>query len=172
MALETLAQYGFSGLTLEKICSAARIPRATFYRRWSTPVELVVEAFNERFETGLLEEAGDLRERLIVFSDKLIALYADPVLGPCTAFMVTETRLKPEALGAVFEAQAMRRRHNRETLERALLAENRNLGLSARLILRTLNGLAYFSYSTGAPVDRDEFVQLIDKLLLPLPPRG
>lgn len=167
VALETLAQHGFSGLTLEKICAGAQVPRATFYRRWSTPTELVIEAFNERFEYGLLDESDDLRASLIAFSDKLIALYSDPVLGPCGSFIMNEAKLKPEAMRPAVEAQRLRRRHNYAVLERGLAAWGQPTGLSPRLVLSTLNGLAYFTYSTGREVSREEFALLIDKLLAP-----
>lgn len=73
VALETLAEHGFSGLTLEKVCTRAKIPRATFYRRWATPEALVSDAFNERFETGVLESTGDLARDLELFAGKLVA---------------------------------------------------------------------------------------------------
>ena len=66
VSLEVLAEHGFSGLTLEKICSRAKVSRATFYRRWTTPDTLVSEAFNERFESGILEVTGDLHRDLAV----------------------------------------------------------------------------------------------------------
>jgi len=67
----------------------------------------------------------------------------------------------------VLEAQRLRRRHNRAALTRALEAAGVNTGLSAQLILSVLNGLAFFSYSTGRPATRADFVLLIDKLLGP-----
>jgi AcrR family transcriptional regulator len=166
-ALETLARYGFSGLTLERVCASAGVPKATFYRRWSTPREAVIEAFIERFEHGLIQETGDLRADLLTFSDRLIDLYADPVLGPCTAQMSTEARFRPEELQLVLDAQQRRRRHNRTAVRQALERAGLDPGLSAQVILTTLNGLAYFGYSTGQPATHDDFARLIDKLLRP-----
>lgn len=164
-ALMVLAQHGFSGLTLERVCAVAGIPKATFYRRWSTPTEVAVEAFIERFEHGLIEETGDVRKDLIVFADRLVDLYADPVLGPCTAQMSTEVRLRPGEFQPVLDAQRMRRRHNLAALSRGLEAAGLDTGLSAQLILTTLNGLAYFSYATGRQASPEDFALLIDKLL-------
>jgi len=166
-ALEVLARHGFSGLTLERVCAGAGVPKATFYRRWSTPREAAIEAFNERFEHGLIQETGDLRADLLAFSNRLIDLYADPVLGPCTAQMSTEAKFRPAELQSVIEAQQMRRRHNRAALKRALEKAGVDPGLSAQLILTTLNGLAYFSFSTGRSATHADFKQLIDKLLKP-----
>src|SRR4051812_48142722 len=59
-ALEALAEHGFSGITLEKICERAGVPRATFYRRWATPLEAVGEAFNEAFLFRALPDTGDV----------------------------------------------------------------------------------------------------------------
>lgn len=166
-ALETLAKHGFSGLTLDRVCTTAGVPKATFYRRWPTPLALVIEAFNERFEAGLMNETDNLRADLIEFSDRLIDLYADPILGPCTASMITEAKMRPVELRSVMDAQSARRRHNRAVLERSLRAGGFETGLPAQLILSSLNGLAYFTYATGRQATQDQFALLIDKLLQP-----
>ena len=41
-ALTVLARHGFSGLTLERVCTEAQVPKATFYRRWDNPLACVI----------------------------------------------------------------------------------------------------------------------------------
>lgn len=168
-ALEVLAEFGFGGLTLDRICVRAKAPPATFYRRWATPTILVSEAFNERFEIGFLDVTGDIRGDLLAFTDKLLALYTDPLLGPCLSFIWPETRLRPDLLEPMAQAERGRRRTNVETLEIALREQGFSPHISARMLLFVLNNVAYMTYVTGRKVSRDEFEALITQLLLPAP---
>lgn len=168
-ALEILAEFGFAGLTLDRICGRANAPPATFYRRWSSPTVLVSEAFNERFEIGFLEVSDDLPHDLLVFTDKLLALYTDPLLGPCLSFIWPETRLRPDLLEPMAEAERGRRKTNVETLETALREQGYGPHISARMLLFVLNNVTYMTYVTGRKVSRDDFATLIAQLLLPAP---
>lgn len=166
-ALETLAEFGFAGLTLDRICARAKAPAATFYRRWASPTALVSEAFNERFEVGFLDVTGDLPADLLAFTDKLLALYTDPLLGPCLSFIWPETRLRPDLLEPMAEAERGRRRINVQTVEDALRAEGYSPLVSAQMLLFVLNNVAYMTYVTGRKVRREDFATLIGQLLLP-----
>jgi DNA-binding transcriptional regulator YhcF (GntR family)/AcrR family transcriptional regulator len=169
-ALEILAEFGFGGLTLDRICARAKAPAATFYRRWSTPTVLVSEAFNERFEIGFLEMSGDLPADLMVFTDKLLALYTDPLLGPCLSFIWPETRLRPDLLEPMAEAERGRRKTNVETLENALREQGYGPHITAKMLLFVLNNVTYMTYVTGRKVSRDDFKALITQLLLTADP--
>lgn len=166
-ALETLAEHGFGGLTLDRICARAKAPAATFYRRWATPTVLVSEAFNERFEIGLLEVSGDIPADLLAFTDKLLALYNDPLLGPCLSFIWPETRLRPGLLEPMAQAERGRRRTNVETLERALRDQSYTPHITAQMLLFVLNNVTYMTYVTGRKISREDYEALIAQLLLP-----
>jgi AcrR family transcriptional regulator len=65
--LELLVEVGFSALTVEGVASRAGVGKATIYRRWSSKLPLVVEAFGqlpgfEDVDTGNLAE--DLKRML------------------------------------------------------------------------------------------------------------
>ncbi|HEU4429507.1 MAG TPA: helix-turn-helix domain-containing protein, partial [Myxococcota bacterium] len=65
--LELLQEVGFSALTMEGVASRAGVGKATIYRRWTSKLPLVVEAFGqlpafEDVDTGTL--AGDLKAML------------------------------------------------------------------------------------------------------------
>jgi AcrR family transcriptional regulator len=61
--LELLVEVGFSALTVEGIAGRAGVGKATIYRRWSSKLPLVVEAFGQLpgFED---QDTGDLAEDL------------------------------------------------------------------------------------------------------------
>ena len=60
-ALEQLAQGGLANLSVDRICSAAGVPRSTFYRRWPHLTDLLLDAFNDAARLELPPETGDLR---------------------------------------------------------------------------------------------------------------
>lgn len=175
-ALQVLAEHGFSGLTLDRVCAAAKIPKATFYRRWDTPRHLVSEAFNERFEFGLLHDTGDVAADLRTFARVLVELYTDELLGRCLLFIITESKVHPDIAPLFTGAQGHRRRHNVSTLEEALEAQGVRPSLPPQAILNVLNGVAFNMYAAGRLVSLETFDTLIDVLLQPLskaepPPR-
>lgn len=166
-ALEILAEFGFAGLTLDRICARAKAPAATFYRRWASPTVLVSEAFNERFEIGFLEVGDDVPADLLAFTDKLLALYNDPLLGPCLSFIWPETRLRPNLLKPMAEAERGRRKTNVATLESALRDQGYSPHISAQMVLFVLNNVTYMSSITGRKLSRADYAALITQLLLP-----
>jgi AcrR family transcriptional regulator len=66
-ALQLLASVGYDNLTMDAIASAARASKATLYRRWSSKVELVVEALDRMKAHGEKElaDTGSLRADLL-----------------------------------------------------------------------------------------------------------
>lgn len=167
-ALEVLARHGISGVSLEKICEQAGAPRATFYRRWATPMQAVGEAFNEAFHMADLPDTGDIVADLIAFTKHTMALYNDPVLGPCMSFLIAECRVRPELHASHGEAFLHRRAHNRQVVERAIARGHLDGGVSPDLVIDVLSGLAMNHQATRRPLS-DEMLELVIRRLLALP---
>lgn len=165
-ALETLATHGFSGLTLEKICERARVPRATFYRRWATPMEAVGEAFSEAFHFDALPDTGDIVRDLILFSQDMLELYNDPVLGACMSFLIPEGRVRPDLSERFAEDFKKRRAHNRQVVERAIARGQIKAVIDPDLVIDVLSGLAMNNYATRRPVTEEMLELVIRRLLL------
>lgn len=165
-ALETLATHGFSGLTLEKICERARVPRATFYRRWATPMDAVGDAFNEAFRFSDLPDTGDIVRDLVLLAQNMLTLYNDPVLGPCTSFLIPEGRVRPEIAERYVEDFKERRAYNRQVVERAIARGEIGAVIDPDLIIDVLSGLAMNNYATGRPVTEEMLELVIRRLLL------
>lgn len=165
-ALETLATHGFSGLTLEKICDRARVPRATFYRRWATPMEAVGDAFNEAFLFDALPDTGDVVRDLIMLSKNMLKLYNDPVLGPCMSFLIPEGRVRPEMNDRYAEDFKKRRAYNRQIVERAIARGEIDTVIDPDLVIDVLSGLAMNNYATRRPVTEPMLELVIRRLLL------
>lgn len=166
-ALTVLARHGFSGLTLERVCTEAQVPKATFYRRWDNPTACVIEAFLELWSEVEFDDTGSPAEDLRIFGHKLIELYSHPKLGPCSVAIQTESWVNRE-IGASQNASALQRRaRNAGTLQQALDKMAAPPALSAELILNVVNGVARNVRSLNWPVSDEDLRRLIQSLLTP-----
>lgn len=164
-ALEVLAQHGMSGLTLEKICDKAGAPRATFYRRWATPMQAVGEAFNEAFLFETLPDTGDVVADLVALGQAMLDLYNDPVVGPCMSFLIAESRVRPELFQGGHEDFQRRRAYNRQVVERAIARGQIPADTDADLVIDTISGLALNNQATRRPLTPDMLEFVVRRLL-------
>ncbi|PVM86044.1 hypothetical protein DDF62_17830 [Caulobacter radicis] len=164
-ALEVLAQHGMSGLTLEKICDKAGAPRATFYRRWATPMQAVGEAFNEAFLFETLPDTGDVVADLVALGQAMLDLYNDPVVGPCMSFLIAESRVRPELFQNGQEDFLRRRAYNRQVVERAIARGEIPADTDADLVIDTLSGLALNNQATRRPLTPTMLEFVVRRLL-------
>lgn len=164
-ALEVLAEHGMSGLTLEKICDRAGAPRATFYRRWATPMQAVGEAFNEAFHFTDLPDTGEIVADLVALGQAMVTLYSDPIVGPCMGFLVAESRVRPELFLSYSEDFQRRRAYNRQVIERAVIRGEIPADTDADLIIDTLSGLAMNNQATRRPLTPQMLEFVVRRLL-------
>ncbi|AYV45028.1 hypothetical protein CFHF_10095 [Caulobacter flavus] len=164
-ALEVLAQHGMSGLTLEKICDKAGAPRATFYRRWATPMQAVGEAFNEAFLFETLPDTGDVVADLVALGQAMLDLYNDPVVGPCMSFLIAESRVRPELFQGGHEDFQRRRAYNRQVVERAIARGQIPADTDADLVIDTISGLALNNQATRRPLTPEMLTFVVRRLL-------
>lgn len=164
-ALETLAEHGFSGLTLERICERAGAPRATFYRRWATPIEAVAEAFDDAFHFPELPDTGDVVKDLVILGQAILALYGDPVMGPCMSFLMAESRVRPELVDRHRHDFPRRRAYNRSVVERAMARGEIAADIDPDLIIDVISGLALNNQATGRPVTVEMLEFVVRRLL-------
>lgn len=163
--LETLAEHGFSGLTLEKICERASAPRATFYRRWATPMEAVAEAFNEALLFETLPDSGDIVQDLVTLGEAMIRLYNDPVLGPCMSSLMAEGRVHPELVEQHRAEFPRRRAYNRSVVERAMARGEISPDTDPDLVIDVISGLAMNNYATTRPLTPEMLAFVVRRLL-------
>ncbi|ENZ80666.1 MULTISPECIES: TetR/AcrR family transcriptional regulator [Caulobacter] len=164
-ALETLAEHGFSGLTLERICERAGAPRATFYRRWATPIEAVAEAFDDAFHFPELPDTGDVVKDLVILGQAILSLYGDPVMGPCMSFLMAESRVRPELVDRHRHDFPRRRAYNRSVVERAMARGEIAADIDPDLIIDVISGLALNNQATGRPVTVEMLEFVVRRLL-------
>ena len=136
--LELLAEVGFSALTVEGVASRAGVGKATIYRRWSSKLPLVVEAFGqlpalEDRDTGSV--AGDLKAMLRSY----LEVFRTTPLASVLPSLAAERAHNPE-LGELLDPLMVgRRRPLRRVLERGIergeLPQGLNLDLASDLVV-------------------------------------
>jgi AcrR family transcriptional regulator len=167
-ALEALSEDGFQGLNIDRICTRAGVQRTSFYRRWSAPVEVVIDVLRENTGDLRLEDTGDLAADLFIYMKKVVAMHADPIVGVCRGFMATQARIRPDVAEALNEsARDTIERHGRD-LEAAMRRQGFNSPLHADLILNAIHGVAFSTVAEWRVTD-DDMKALIATLLGPTP---
>lgn len=164
-AVALLGEQGFAGLSVNRICQHAGVPRPTFYRRWPSGVAALIEAFNDRFEDALLGDTGDVKADLIAFSLSVRNRYADPVVSICLPAIYEARRVTPELVRPIGEAQRDRRKTNIGTLASALNEQGLHPVLGPYDIIFTLTAAIDQGYLIDRPVTDDFIARLVDALL-------
>ena len=106
--LELLVEVGFSALTVEGVASRAGVGKATIYRRWSSKLPLVVEAFGQLpgFEDV---DTGDLADDLKRMLRSYIKVFNATPLSAVLPSLAGERMHNPE-LSQLFEPVSKDRR--------------------------------------------------------------
>jgi AcrR family transcriptional regulator len=164
-AVAILGAHGFAGLSINRICQHAGIPRPTFYRRWPSAIAALVDAFNDRFDDALLVDDGDVTADLIAFAIAVRNRYDDPVVGTCLPAIYEARRAAPELIAPIIDAQRRRRKANVATLARALGEQGIASILSPFEILFAITAAIDQGYLARRPVADDFLHRLVAALL-------
>ncbi|MEU6130359.1 TetR/AcrR family transcriptional regulator [Saccharopolyspora sp. NPDC047091] len=103
--LEELAHTSFEELSFDKIATKAGAGKASLYRRWSSPAELVLAALADPV-TGFAEtpdpRTGSLRDDLVAVLSGLAAALDEPQ-GRALRPLLTQSSRHPELYERVFQ---------------------------------------------------------------------
>lgn len=166
--LQLLAEFGYDGVTMDRVATRAKAGKATIYRRWSSKLELVMDAittFTER--TVHVPDTGSLRSDLIAF---LVSFHDLTVgeQGRILAELVSEMPRNPELRAALHDGFWARRRATSETIvqrgmERGEIRPEADpdllMELGTALILQRV-------LMSGDPVDGDYLERIVDDVVL------
>ncbi len=145
--LELLVEVGFSALTVEGVANRAGVGKATIYRRWTSKLPLIVEAFGqlpgfEDRDTGAL--ADDLKQML----RRYLEVFNSTPLSAVLPSLAGERFHNPE-LSVLFEPVSVdRRRPLLAAFERARqrgeIPEDVDLELAADLVVGPIAVTLFF----------------------------
>lgn len=164
-AVAILGEHGFAGLSINRICQHAGIPRPTFYRRWPSAVAALVDAFNDRFDDALLADSGNAAADLLAFAIAVRNRYDDPVVGTCLPAIYEARRVAPNLIAPIADAQRQRRRASVAILTRALDVQAIHPALPPVEIIFTLAAAIDQGYLIRRPVSDAFLHRLVTALL-------
>lgn len=108
-AVEEAAQGGPARLTMDAIAKRAATPRSTLYRRWSDPLDLLLDALADRHPVEQpAPSADDLRGDLIA-SLRLMCDWAASPAGRAVMAILADPARDPAVVDALFERVFARR---------------------------------------------------------------
>ncbi|KFG89081.1 Transcriptional regulator protein [Sphingobium herbicidovorans NBRC 16415] len=164
-ALDVLATNGITGLTVERVCALAGVPKTTFYRRWSKPFDAVVEGILSRPRELTYVDEGNAVRDLSRFYNSLAALYSDPIWLAWESLSRCEPSVRSNLAAQLEEEGRQRREHNKQALGNALNEQRLDAALAPGLILNVLNGVARNSAGLRWHTAESEVQELILRLI-------
>jgi AcrR family transcriptional regulator len=161
--LELLAEVGFSALTVEGIAQRAGVGKATIYRRWSSKLPLVVEAFSQL--PGFEEvDSGSLVEDLKSTLKSYLEVFNSSALFTVFPSLAGERAQNPE-LSKLLEPVARSRRQPfvrifQRAQERGEISPEVDLDLAADLVVGPISVTLFFRGGRPSPSMVDPLVEL------------
>ncbi len=161
--LALLGEVGYSALTVEGVAQRAGVGKATIYRRWSSKLPLVVEAFGalpgfEDVDAGSLER--DLKETLKTY----LEAFNTTALGTVFPSLAGERAHNPELSKLIEPVARARREPFVRIFERARargeIPDDVDLGLAADLVLGPISVTLFFRGGVLSPKMVDPIVDL------------
>lgn len=169
--LSDLVNNGFENLTFDKIAAATGTGKASLYRRWSTPDELLMDALADPvvgYGDPVFPDKGDVRSDLIVLLSHL-AESLDRPHGRAMLLVLAHRTTRPELYDLVERMllepnEAMTMRALEAGVERGEVdpdvIEERVVLMGSRLVTG--------EYNRTGRIDHDEVIAIIDQLIMPV----
>ncbi|UPZ26937.1 TetR/AcrR family transcriptional regulator [Streptomyces sp. LRE541] len=178
-ALQVLAEVGYAGMTMNAVAARAKAGKGTFYRRWPSKAELVLDAVGhmKRRQARLdaLPDTGTLRgDILALFKPASVeeGEYQLTIMAGLASMLSQDRGLAEAANDAIVEPWAAA---NRVLLGRAVSRGEIDASADVETLSQIIPSIAaYRALIQRKPFDRDFLISIIDGVLLPAvrPPRA
>ena len=152
--LELLVEVGYSALTVEGVAQRAGVGKATIYRRWTSKLPLVIEAFGDlpAFEES---DSGDLATDLEQILRSYLRVYNTTPLGAVVPSLAGELPHNPELMDLFTPVVKQRRQPLMNALRRAAergeIPADLDLDLAADLIVGPITVRVFFTPGKLSP---------------------
>jgi AcrR family transcriptional regulator len=169
-ALLLLADVGYDNLTMDAIASAARASKATLYRRWSSKVELVVDALDrmKAYSEQDPVDTGSLRSDLLAAACAAGGVtdhFGLSVLGSIVTAIQRDAEFATAFRGHFV---AKRVAYQRGIFQRAIDRGEIPAGVEVDSLLFVLPSLClYRAYVLGEDVTPDTVTRVVDDVVMP-----
>lgn len=164
--IENLAATGYRGLTIEGVAAKAGVAKTTIYRRWSSKLDLVLEALWGLAQRAPMPQGENVREEARTYLRGLIAAASDPVMVRVMGDLFAEALRNPELDLARRSGVAARRTPFRAALERAVDCGELPEDLDYDLIMDLISGPVFYrALVTRAPLEPGLAERIVDAVL-------
>lgn len=150
-----LAERGFQGLTVEGVAERSGVHKTTLYRRWGGVDGLVVNALDLTTEDSWAPpDTGSLAGDLAAVTREVVAVFADPTLGPSSQAFIVASFHSERAATALRGVFADRLRRTEVVVARAVARGELPGGADAAALVRVALAPLYFRLLvTREPLD-------------------
>jgi len=152
--LAVLADDGYTGLTMDRVASAAGVSKATIYRRWATRRDVLLAAVDQLSASVPAPDTGTLRGDLASIAHGLAAVFAAPSTGPLVAALVGQAARDPDLADALRTGFLAARRAAAVDALRAAEVRGEVCDVNLEVAVDLLAAPFYYRLLvTGAPID-------------------
>lgn len=150
--LQVFGEYGWPGLSFERIAAAARVGKSSLYLRWSNKEDLLLAAFHAEVPDIVEVDTGSLRGDLIALAQQILAVYVGPA-GPAVKRLVLDSDFTPALAQRLDEYRSAQFDVAEAALARAVARNESHPDVSTRLVLTIISGgiSAHASLRQAAP---------------------
>lgn len=169
--IDTLAEVGFDGMTMDMVAARSKTGKATLYRRWPSKVELVRDALicmsKGSVDLEHLPDTGNLRDDLIALLKPYSIEYRERklrVLARLGSYFSEHRQAAQEANNGIFGPWTdLNRKLMQRAIERGELPAHADIELACEVIV----SIIFYRSQQCKPSGREEYAALLDKILLP-----
>lgn len=166
-ALDQFCDYGYDGLSVERVAAGAGVAKTTIYRRYPTKLDLVMAAL-ERAKDGARapEGSGTLRTDLLEMGRSYLAMVQSPTIGRAIPMLLASKARSDELASAHAEFVRARRATGfdliRDGIARGELAADADPSLIADMLYGAIFTRVFV---TAEPTGEEYLVSLVDRIL-------
>jgi AcrR family transcriptional regulator len=166
-ALDQFCEFGYDGLSVERVAAGAGVAKTTIYRRYPTKLDLVMAAL-ERAKSSLHvpEGSGSLRDDLLTMARGYLAMLAGPSIGRAVPMLLASKARSDELAGAHADLVRTRRVRTYDLIRAGIERGELPAGTDPVLVADLLFGAIFTRvFVTDEPTSDADLVALVDLIL-------
>jgi AcrR family transcriptional regulator len=161
-----LAEVGPQGFTVDAVAAAARVGKATIYRRWPTRGALMLDAASRMALDVTVVDTGSVRQDLTAHLTELATKLTTTPSGKLLASVLAEAVVNPDMRSRLRAFIADRRAVAQAAVERGVARGELPPDTDVELVLDVLAGTIFFRVLlSDSPVDEPVVRSLVEAVL-------
>jgi AcrR family transcriptional regulator len=166
-ALDQFCEFGYDGLSVERVAAGAGVAKTTIYRRYPTKLDLVMAALQRaRQSMRVPEGSGSLRDELLDMARSYLAMLDSPSIGRAIPMLLASKARSDELAGAHADFVRARRAPGYDLIRQGIARGELPAGTDPTMVADLLFGAIFTRvFVTGEPTGDDYLVALVDLIL-------